>query len=303
MSRSNNLVVMASNPSGPRFVVSLDGSVRDPDTPLLHADDLGAVRGDGCFETMLVRQGRPLKARAHLNRLRRSAAMLELPEPVDEAWWAAATKAATLFAEAAGHGAEGIVRLVYSRGRESVSGKPTAYVTVGPVPARAVAARRDGVRAVSLSRGYSVDLAQTAPWLLLGAKTLSYAVNMAALRHAEANDADDVIFTSAEGRVLEGPRSTVVIARGRQLVTPPHAQGILPGTTLRALFDIAPAHRLSTEIAPLSPADLVTADGVWLISSITLCARVRTLDGHRLPAAPLNESLHALIDTAVSEAE
>ena len=50
------------------------------------------------------------------------------------------------------------------------------------------------------------------PWLLAGAKTLSYAVNMAALRHAERHGAGDVIFVSSDGYVLEGPRSTVVIA-------------------------------------------------------------------------------------------
>ena len=30
------------------MLVSFDGVVRDPDLPLLHADDLGAVRGRGC---------------------------------------------------------------------------------------------------------------------------------------------------------------------------------------------------------------------------------------------------------------
>lgn len=37
-------------------------------------------------------------------------------------------------------------------------------------------------------------------------------MNMAALRHAARLGADDVIFLSSDGFVLEGPRSTVVIA-------------------------------------------------------------------------------------------
>ncbi len=113
---------------------------------------------------------------------------------------------------------------------------PTAYVLVLPVPDRVQKARTDGVAVVTLSRGISIDLAQAAPWQLLGAKTLSYASNMAALRFASRMGADDVIFTSTENRVLEGPRSSVVIARDKQLITPPAKNGVLPGVTQRALF-------------------------------------------------------------------
>ncbi|MBH0121393.1 aminodeoxychorismate lyase, partial [Rhodococcus sp. CX] len=41
-----------------RVLVTLDGEVRDADAPLLHADDFGVLRGDGVFETLLVREGR-----------------------------------------------------------------------------------------------------------------------------------------------------------------------------------------------------------------------------------------------------
>ncbi|PRC52462.1 aminodeoxychorismate lyase, partial [Mycobacterium sp. ITM-2017-0098] len=76
------------------------------------------------------------------------------------------------------------------------------------------------------------------------AKTLSYAVNMAALRHAERQGAGDVIFVSTDGHILEGPRSTVVTATsspdGRTcLLTPPPWYPILRGTTQQALFEVA----------------------------------------------------------------
>ena len=148
-------------------VVTLDGSVRAPDAPLLYADDLGAVRGDGCFETALVRDGAPLKGRAHLDRLGRSAAALGLPAPNDGAWWAAMQRAAMLYGEEAGS-AEGALRLVYTRGRESDPGTPTAYVTVSPLPDRARRARTEGISAITLNRGYSTGLGTDAPWLLLG---------------------------------------------------------------------------------------------------------------------------------------
>ncbi len=193
---------------------------------------------------------------------------------------------------------EGAMRLVLSRGRE-IGGDPTAYITVGPVTDRVEAARADGISVMTLERGHSIELGQLAPWQLLGAKTLSYATNMAALRFAARYDADDVIYVSSEGRILEGPRSTVVIARGRTLLTPPASHGILPGTTQRALFDEAQNSDVTCEYAPLFPSDLITADGLWLLSSVTLTARVHTLDGLSLPKPVIADEIAALVDLAV----
>ncbi|SDC72792.1 aminodeoxychorismate lyase [Rhodococcus tukisamuensis] len=276
-----------------QVLVTLDGVVHDPDAPLLHADDLGAVRGDGVFETVLVRDGAPCTIELHLARLRRSAAALDLPEPDLDDW----RIAVGLALDEWGADREGIMRLVLSRGRES-GGGPTGYLTVGPVADRVEAARRDGVSVLTLARGYSVDMAATAPWQLLGAKTLSYATNMAALRHAHARGADDVIFTSSEGMVLEGPRSTVLISRGRTLITPPIEHGILPGTTQQALFEVAGAHRFRCEVDALRPADLILADGLWLLSSVTLAARVHTLDGLSLPAPEIADEVSSLVGLA-----
>jgi 4-amino-4-deoxychorismate lyase len=281
-------------------VVTLDGGVCDPDIPLLHADDLAAVRGDGVFETLLVRDGGPCLVEAHLRRLAHSAQLLELPAPDLVAWRHAIATAARTWVTAGE--VEGALRLVYTRGRESGS-PPTAYVTVNPLAERVTGARRDGVRAVSLDRGLPSAGTDAMPWLLAGAKTLSYAVNMAALRHASAHGADDVIFVSSDGFVLEGPRSTVVIAingeDGPCLLTPPPWYPILRGTTQQALFEVARAKGYDCDYRALRPADLLTAQGVWLISAITLAARVHTLDGRPLRQAPIAAEFAGLVDAAI----
>ena len=285
----------------PLVVVTLDGAVPDPGQPLLFADELAAVRGDGVFETLLVRDGRACLVEPHLRRLAASAALMDLPAPQLPAWREAV---ATAEAQWAGQTAdEGALRLVYSRGRESGS-DPTAYLTVTGLAPRVAAARRLGVAAVILDRGLAATGADAMPWLLAGAKTLSYAVNMAALRHAARRGADDVIFISSDGYILEGPRSTVVIAAagdgGRPcLLTPPPWYPILRGTTQQALFEVARDAGYDCDYQALRPADLATAQGVWLVSSITLGARVHTLDGNALPPAPLRNEMAALIENAV----
>ncbi|MDY6871533.1 MAG: aminodeoxychorismate lyase [Actinomycetota bacterium] len=286
--------------SGPGVVVTLDGAIHDPQKPLLHADDLAAVRGDGIFETLLVRDGRPCLLEAHLGRLTQSARLMELPAPDPARWRSAVTAAVHRWT--ADRGGEGVLRLVYSRGRER-GGVPTAFVTIGALPTRIAAARRDGVAALTLARGLPTEAAGL-PWLLAGAKTLSYAVNMAALRHAEKHGAGDVIFVSSDGHILEGPRSTVVIATeiqggGLGLLTPPPWYPILRGTTGQALFEVARNKGYDCDYRALCPADLVAAQGVWLISSITLAARVHTLDGVPLRPTPLVAEMSALVDSAI----
>ena len=203
-------------------IVTLDGGIHEPGTPLVHPDDLAVVGGDGIFETLLVRDGRGCLVESHLQRLTQSAKLMELPAPDLASWRHAIDVAARQWAKASEGGDEGALRLIYSRGRESGSA-PTAYVMVTPVPERVAAVRRDGLAAVTLDRGLPATGVDAMPWLLASAKTLSYAVNMAALRHAARQGAGDVIFVSSDGYVLEGPRSTVVIATPENADSDPSA--------------------------------------------------------------------------------
>jgi 4-amino-4-deoxychorismate lyase len=287
----------------PGVVVTLDGEVHPSGTPLLFADDLAAVRGDGAFETLLVRDGGACLVEAHLDRLSYSAKLMDLPEPDLASWRHAIDLAARQWA--ADTADEGAMRLVYSRGRERGS-VPTAYVTVNPIADRITAARRDGVAAVTLPRELPATGVEAMPWLLAGAKTLSYAINMAALRHAARQGAGDVIFVSSDGYVLEGPRSTVVIAVGGAgvggdvcLLTPPPWYPILRGTTQQALFGVARAKGYDCDYRALRVTDLFAAQGIWLVSSMTLAARVHTLDGQALPSAPMATEFAGLVDAAI----
>ena len=150
----------------------------------------------------------------------------------------------------------------------------------------------------------------------MGAKTLSYAVNMAALRYAHAQGADDVIFTSADGRVLEGPTSTVLLAHLetsddgaggvrtiRRLITPQLDSGILPGTSQGALFTAAKAAGWELGYGPLEPHDLYDADAVWLISSIRLLAPVNHIDGKEIGTPELRRQLTAELNALYATIE
>ena len=281
-------------------VVTLDGEILAPDAPLICPDDLAAVRGDGVFESLLVRDGGACLVAAHLDRLAHSAKLMDLPEPDPTSWRRAIDMAARRWTASTAD--DGAMRLLYGRGRESGSA-PTAYVTVNPLAERIAGARRNGIAAITLPHVLPATGVDAMPWLLAGAKTLSYAVNMAALRHAARHGAGDAIFVSSDGYILEGPRSTVVIAADMGgttgLLTPPPWYPILRGTTQQALFQVARAKGYDCDYRALRLADLAVSQGIWLVSSITLAARVHTLDGRKLPQPTLAAEFAELVDLAI----
>jgi 4-amino-4-deoxychorismate lyase len=282
------------------------GRLVDASTPAILATDQGVTRGDGIFESMLAVDGVPRKIQAHLDRLAGSARTMDLAIPSSEVWQGAITTAVAAFAAAepqdsrvAGDAArQCVVKLIATRGPEGAN-TPTAWVQVSAISPALAEQRANGLDVILLERGYDSDIAARAPWLLLGAKTLSYAVNMAALRHAHDQGADDVIFTSGDSLVLEGPTSSVLLAHisddsgvpVKRLITPHLDTGILPGTTQGALFAAAKEAGWELGYGPVTPADLLDADAVWLISSLRLLAPVNTIDGAEIGTAAIREQL------------
>jgi 4-amino-4-deoxychorismate lyase len=299
------------------------GRVADASKPQLMATDQGATRGDGVFESLLAVGGRPRKLQAHLDRLAGSARVLELDIPAEDQWRRAIETAirefrgpqAPVTAGAPAPADELVVKLLVTRGVEG-EGRPTCWVQASAPGAAGRRQRETGIDVLLLDRGYDSEVGERAPWLLLGAKTLSYAVNMAALRYAHHQGADDVIFTSADGRVLEGPTSTVLLAhletsddgQGgvrtiRRLITPQLDSGILPGTSQGALFTAAKAAGWELGYGPLEPKDLLDADAVWLISSIRLLAPVNHIDGKEIGTPELRKQLTAELNALYATIE
>ena len=264
--------------------------VVDPGEPVVTAFDLGLGRGDGVFESALVTGGTTPHLDAHLARLRRSARIMELGHPGDDA--VRAVVAAVVADWPADD--EGACRVFLTRGLGDGT-PPTLLALLAPVPLETLRQRDEGVAVVTLSLGVPADFRAQAPWLLGGAKTLSYAINMAAQRHAHAAGADDVVFTSLEGRLLEGPTSTVVWAADGRLHTPPVETGILPGTTQARLFARAEADGWPTSVTPGTVEDLQQAQAVWLLSGIRGASPVTRLDGAARGDAGLSGRVRELL--------
>jgi 4-amino-4-deoxychorismate lyase len=262
----------------------------DPATPVLRADDLGLLRGDGIFEALHVRAGKPWLLDEHLARLARSATRMELTLPAE----AQLRDLVDVVCAQVGP-QEHALRLICTRGPED-GGAATCFAAASPVSEASIRPRETGIAVRTATLGYAVGARSDAPWLLGGVKSLSYAVNMASQRWAWAQGVDDVVWVSADGYVLEAPTSTVVWHSGSRLLTVPAEQtGILAGTTARHLLDHADEFGLTAGEELITPADLAAADGAWLISSIRGVAELRAVDGAERPASPFTPGIRRLL--------
>lgn len=268
------------------------------DDGFISADDLGVNRGDGCFDATLVRvDGNAVTADfvdAHLDRLGNSSRILGMPPVEIDAWRHLTQEALAEWARR--RGPEAVCKFVRTRGQETIHGDPLGFITITELSAQRIAARASAT-AVSLSAGRPAGALNDAPWLLGGAKTLSYGTNLALVREAHRRGVTDPVLVSTDGVVLEGPQSGVLVLKdGLLFSTPVASTGILDSITVRHALEGWQALGRPTELRLYAVAELLSADAVWLASSIRGVTPMVELDGHTLPQDPaVTDELRALI--------
>lgn len=236
----------------------------------LPIDAPGAAHGVGLFETMLVLRGRALQIDEHFARMRASCDALGFPGPDAEAFRTEVERACVSTAEN-----EAALRCVWIAGGsvDDADGWQLAAST-SAIP-RVTRARRDFGRAITLDRSYGRSLPLH--------KMTSYAVCVVGLRKAMALDADEALFVTRDGLVLEGTSTNVFATRDETLITAPSSAGILPGV-VRA-WVLSAASRLGVSIEERAPSIEELLGGAFLTSSLTTLAELRMLDGRACATA------------------
>jgi 4-amino-4-deoxychorismate lyase len=252
--------------------------------PVVAADDLGLTRGDGIFDATRVvtyPDGHSVVEHLdrHLLRLARSAQVVELPAPDVEGICALVAEALTVWSTPG----EAALKIVHTRGLEHTANPvATTLLTI----TESEPGRRRPLAVASLARGYASDTFADAPWLLGGAKLLSYAVNTSARREAARRGADDALFVSSDGYALEAPTSSLLwVVDGAVRTTPTGATGILASVTVEILAEWAQAEGLAFEPALIRPGDLHSVTGAWLASAVRGVCPIAMLDGAALPVS------------------
>ncbi len=250
-----------------------------PDAGVVSVDDEGFSLGRAAFETLRVYSGRPFRPAQHLDRLDASVEKLGF-EPSDRA--EVEELVALVLEEAILP--EAVLRLYRTPGAPGEGPLTVALVSALPDWLEDVRAR--GQRLVSL-----VVPRRSAPWLLPGTTSVSYATHAAASAEAHRRGADDAVFVDPDGTVLEGTVTNVWWRQGSTLFTPALALGILAGETRAALLELAPGVGYAVETGAYPLERLRSAEEVFTSSSVREVMPVVALDDAPVARGPAADEL------------
>jgi branched-chain amino acid aminotransferase len=255
----------------------IDGELQPAEGRHLSAFDRGFQLGDGVFETLRARAGRPAELDEHLGRLRRSAGGLDIElAPHTEARIAAGIAALLAADGLDGPTGDASIRITVSRGTIATRGllplehaDPTMVIQAWPVPPTPADHLERGLHLV-------VSAVRRDPENPLAAlKTTSRADYVYTRLEARRAGADDALFLTTDGHLSEATSANLFLVRSGSgagisvdLATPALACAILPGTTRTWLLGWASTAGLTPVEGWLTTADLAGADEAFLCSSV-----------------------------------
>ena len=252
-------------------IVYLNGAflpIADAKIPVL---DRGFIFGDGVYEVIPAYGREPFRMPHHLARLAHSCDGIGLANPHADAEWERLVR--ELIARQPYD--DQSVYLQVTRGvakRDHAFPKgvsPTVFMMSNPLPSPT----REQVE-----RGVAAITAEDNRWQRCDLKTTSLLGNVLMRQlAAEAGAVETVMFRN--GLLTEASASNVVVVKGGTIVAPPKDHLILPGITYDAAIEFARGAGMPVEIRPITRAEALAADEMWLSSSTKEVVAITTLDG------------------------
>lgn len=277
-----------------RVVLWHNGGLVDAGTAALAWSDHGITVGDGVFETIELRGGKPFALTRHLDRLERSCAGLRFAAPDRSELQGAVDDVSAEWGTDGGRLRITITTGDGPMGSERGQGPLTLLVSA---TAMTVATDPTDVVTVAFTRNER--------GALTGLKTTSYAENVVALRQARDTGATEAIFANTVGELCEGTGSNVFVAVRGRLVTAPLSSGCLAGVTRALLLEALARAGAPAFEEPIPMSDWWTADEAFLVSTGRHVQPIAHIDGHAVAGAPgpltrtAAQVWHAAYDDAV----
>jgi branched-chain amino acid aminotransferase len=262
-----------------RYLLHND-EIRDTGAQDLSAGQVGLLNGWGVFSTIRVYDGVMFAWERHWNRMRTDAGRMRVPFPPDRDWLEQRLQRlldANLPHANPAWNATLRVAVIRNRGG----------MFEGPGPMRefdVVAFTADVNRWGDSVKLGLIPNARLAASEFAGTKNLSWSENLTWYERAHEQGLDEVVLLNERGEVAECTSANIFIAQGSQVWTPPLDSGCLPGVTRALLLDEIRVPGLRVGEKKLLPADLETADEMFIASSTRELLPVVSVQGLKLRA-------------------
>ncbi len=271
------------------MTVYLNGQYLPLEEARISVLDRGFIYGDGVYELIPVYHRQPFRLPQHLRRLQYSLDGIRLANPHTDDQWTLLIHELIARHELAHQG----IYLQVTRGAAKRDHSfpqdvpPTVFMMSNPLPTPTPEQVRDGVAVVT---------ADDNRWRRCDLKTVSLIGNVLLRQLAtDAGAAETVLFR--DGYLSEASASNVLIVTGGKIVVPPKDHQILPGITYDAAIEFARDAGLPLEARPVSKAEALAADEMWLSSSTKEVLAITRLDGQPFASGvpgPVFRQVHAL---------
>ena len=261
--------------------ILIDGEPQDR----LSVLDRGLQFGDGLFETIACRNGRPRLLALHLDRLARGCDRLEIkrPDPL----------VLRNEIEAMAQGADAIVKLIVTRGEAVARG----YAWAGNERVTRVLMRFAWASAEVKESAHigtaAVRLGENPA--LAGVKHLNRLEQVLAQGELRRRGLDELLMLSSSGRLVSGTMSNVFIVHDGKLLTPRIDRCGVAGIMRQVVLREARRAAIPVEEAQLGARHLKQGQEIFLTNARLGIWPVRALGTRELSPGPVTARLQALL--------
>jgi branched-chain amino acid aminotransferase len=263
--------------------IYVNGRITGEDEAVVPVLDHGFLFGEGVYEVMRTYRHKPFLYGRHIDRMRRSAAMIDLAVPfTDEHLLGEIGKTTAHFYETQGpsdDGRETYIRVLLTRGVGAINYdvrsclEPTVVIIVKPQIDPPDEAYRQGVRVilVPVVRNHPSSIN---PLI----KSNNLLNNALAWQQAKRQDGFEAIMRNYRGEISECSQSNLFVVKDGRVATPPLEAGLLAGITRAFVFECGESAGVPVREATLHDDDLFGADEVFLTSTTREIVPIVTID-------------------------
>ena len=248
-----------------RGAVYVNGTISPADTAVIPVLDHGFMYGEGVYEVLRTYGGVPFLYDRHVTRLRNSAGYLHLDVPFDDRAlqsWIDQTAAAAAIS------GDTYVRILLTRGIGDLTydvratPAPSIVIVVKPQEAPSARVRAEGIRIalVPILRNHPGSVNPII-------KSNNLLNNALAMQEAHRRGGEEALMCNYRGELSECSQSNVFLIRDGVALTPKSQAGLLEGITRAFLFEVGKEIGIEVKDTTLMPADLDSADEVFITST------------------------------------